>query len=93
MYWYPRLARGVERATAPLGRPGRVLERKFKGKVMLSGRFGRSVNVVSRVLRAPTVKPADDIPAEAVESCRGRASSLATNPDYAPYAVDYLNDR
>jgi hypothetical protein len=41
----------------------------------------------------PTVNPADEIPAGLVESCRGRASSLATNPDYAPYAADYLNDR
>jgi hypothetical protein len=44
-------------------------------------------------LRTPTVNPADHIPEEIVETCRGRASLLATNPDYPPYAAEYLNDR
>ena len=113
LYWYPRLSRGVERATARLGRPGAALQRAYHGRVLRSGRLERSVDVVrrvsrrvirvgrlersvaalSRVSRMPTVNPADEIPAEIVETCRGRASSLATNPDYAPYAADYLNDR
>jgi hypothetical protein len=113
LYWYPRLSRGVERATNRLGRPGAALQRSYKGRVVRSGRLEHSVDVVrrvsrrvirvgrlersvaalSRVSRMPTVNPADEIPAGLVESCRGRASSLATNPDYAPYAADYLNDR
>jgi hypothetical protein len=93
LYWYPRFSRGVERATARLGRPGRALRYRCYGRAVRSGRLERSVEVLSRVLRTPTVNPADHIPAEVVETCRGRASSLATNPDYAPYAAEYLNDR
>jgi hypothetical protein len=93
LYWYPRLSRAVERATNRLGRPGRALRNRYYGRVVRSGRLERCVDVLSRVLRTPTVNPADEIPAEVVESCRGRASSLATNPDHAPYAADYLNDR
>jgi hypothetical protein len=93
LYWYPRFARGVERATNRFGRPGRALRNRYYGRVVQSGRLERSVDVLSRALRTPTVNPADEIPLQVVESCRGRASSLATNPDYAPYAAEYLNDR
>jgi hypothetical protein len=93
MYWYLRFSRGVERATAKLGRPGTALLHTYYERAIRSGRLERSADVLSRVLRTPTVNPADQIPAEIVETCRGRASSLATNPDYAPYAVEYLNDR
>jgi hypothetical protein len=93
LYWYPRLSRAVERATNSLGHPGRALRHRYYRHAVRSGRLERSVDVLSRVLRTPTVNPADEIPAEIVETCRGRASSLATNPDYAPYAADYLNDR
>jgi hypothetical protein len=93
LYWYPRFSRGVERATATLGRPGTALRRTYYERVIRSGRLERSVDVLSRVLGTPTVNPADHIPEEVVETCRGRASSFATNPDYATYAVEYLNDR
>jgi hypothetical protein len=93
LYWYPRFSRGVERATARLGRPGTALRRTYYERVLRRGRLERSVDVLSRVLRTPTVNPADHIAEEIVETCRGRASSLATNPDYASYAVEYLNDR
>jgi hypothetical protein len=53
----------------------------------------RPVDILSRLFPTRIVNPADHIPAELVESCRGCASSLATNPDYAPYAAEYLNDR
>lgn len=92
-YWYLRLSRGVERATAGLGRPGRRLRRTYYRRAIRTGRLKRPAAVLSRALRTPTVNPADQIPDEMVESCRGLASSLATNPDYAPYAADYLNDR
>jgi hypothetical protein len=91
-YWYLRFSRGVERATARLGRPGMTLQRGYYQRAIRAGRLKRPAEVLSRVLRTPTVKPANEIPAEMVESCRGLASSLAANPDYAPYAVDYLND-
>jgi hypothetical protein len=93
LYWYPRFSRGVERATARLGRPRTALRRTYYERVLRRGRLERSVDVLSRVLRTPTVNPADHIAEEIVESCRGRGSSLATNPDYAPYAAEYLNDR
>jgi hypothetical protein len=93
LYWYPRFSRAVERATARLGLPGRALRYRCYGRAVGSGRLERSADVLSRVLRTPTVNPADEIPAEVVETCRGCASSLATNPDYAPYAAEYLNDR
>jgi hypothetical protein len=93
LYWYPRLSRRVERAANRLGRRGTALRDRYYRRVIRSGRLERSVDVLSRVVRTPTVNPADEIPAEVVETCRGRASSLATNPDYAPYAVEYLNDR
>jgi hypothetical protein len=93
LYWYPRLSRRVERAANRLGRRGTALRDRYYRRVIRSGRLERSVDVLSRALRTPTVDPADHIPAEVVETCRGRASSLATNPDYAPYAAEYLNDR
>jgi hypothetical protein len=93
LYWYPRFARTVERATSRLGTPGKVLRYKGYERAVGSGRLERPVDVLSRVLRTPTVNPANEVPPEVVETCRGRASSLATNPDYAPYAADYLNDR
>jgi hypothetical protein len=93
LYWYPRLSRAVERATNRLGLPGRALRYRCYGRAVGTGRLERPVDILSRVLRTPTVNPADEIPAEVVETCRGRASSLATNPDYAQYAADYLNDR
>jgi hypothetical protein len=93
LYWYPRFSRGVERAANRLGRRGTALRRTYYERVIRRGRLERSVDVLSRVLRTPTVNPADHIAEEIVETCRGRASSLATNPDYAPYAVEYLNDR
>jgi hypothetical protein len=93
LYWYPRYSRAVERATSRLGTPGRALRYRVYARAVGSGRLERSVDVLSRVLRTPTVNPADEIPAEVVETCRGRAASLATNPDYVPYAADYLNDR
>jgi hypothetical protein len=93
LYWYPRFSRGVERATARLGRPGTALRHTYYERVLRRGRLERSVDVLSRVLRTPTLNPADHIPEEIVETCRGRASSLATNPDYPPYAAEYLNDR
>jgi hypothetical protein len=93
LYWYPRFSRGVERAANRLGRRGTALRRTYYERVIRRGRLERSVDVLSRVLRTPTVNPADHIAEEIVETCRGRASSLATNPDYTPYAVEYLNDR
>jgi hypothetical protein len=93
MYWYPRYSRAVERATNRLGTPGKVLRHRYYGRAVAAGRFERSADVLSRVLRTPTVNPADEISAAIVETCRGRASSLAANPDYLPYAADYLNDR
>jgi hypothetical protein len=93
LYWYPRFSRGVERATARLGRPGAALRNRYHVHAIRSGRLKRSADVLTRVLRTPTVNPADHLPEEVVETCRGRASSVATNPDYAPYAAEYLNDR
>jgi hypothetical protein len=93
LYWYLRFSRGVERATARLGRPGTTLRRTYYQRAIRAGRLKRPADVLSRVLRTPTVNPADQIPQQVVESCRGLASSLATNPDYAPYAAEYLNDR
>jgi hypothetical protein len=93
LYWYPRFSRGVERAANRLGRRGTALRRTYYERVIRRGRLERSVDVLSRVLRTPTVNPADHIAEEIVETCRGRASSLAANPDYTPYAVEYLNDR
>jgi hypothetical protein len=93
LYWYPRFSRTVERATNRLGTPGRALRYRGYARAVGSGRLERPADVLSRVLKTPPVNPADRIPAEVVETCRGRASSLTTNPDYAPYAADYLNDR
>jgi hypothetical protein len=93
MYWYLRFSRGVERATARLGRPGTRLRRAYYQRGVRAGRLRRPAEVLSRVFRTPSVNPADHIPDEVVETCRGLASSFATNPDYAPYAAEYLNDR
>jgi hypothetical protein len=92
-YWYLRFSRGVESATARLGRPGTRLRRAYYQRAIRAGRLKRPAEVLSRVSRMPSVNPADEIPDDVVEICRGLASSLATNPDYAPYAAEYLNDR
>jgi hypothetical protein len=92
MYWYPRFSRAVERTTSRLGRPGRRLRYGYYPWAVGTGRLERSADVLTRILKTPTVHPADELPRHVVETCRGRASSLAANPDYAPYAADYLND-
>jgi hypothetical protein len=93
LYWYLRFSRVVERATARLGRPGTRLRRAYYRRGVRAGRLRRPADILSRVFRTPSVNPAEQIPDEVVETCRGLASSLATNPDYAPYAAEYLNDR
>jgi hypothetical protein len=93
LYWYPRVSRRVERIADRFGDRGTALRRNYYQRVVRAGRLRRPVEALSRISSTPTVRPADHIPAEVVETCRGLASSLATNPDYAPYAAEYLNDR
>jgi hypothetical protein len=93
LYWYPRISRRVERLANRLGGGGTALRRNYYQRVIRAGRLKRSVGVLSRISSTPSIRPADHIPPHVVESCRGLASSLATNRDYAPYAVEYLNDR
>jgi hypothetical protein len=92
LYWYPRLTRVAQRATTPFGARGAHAFDFYRARIGRH-RLGRGVALLARMSPDAVVNPAHHVPAELVERCRGRASSVATLPAYAPYAAEYLNDR
>lgn len=89
MRWYPRFAAALGKA--PIGQrlKGR-LARRLAG-MSHNNRLSGVVGLLQRVAPAPPVA-LDLLPVSIVEGFRGRASCLAAEPLFAPYAADYLND-
>jgi hypothetical protein len=87
--WYPIASRGVRRLRTLVGddRGTRLWSRYLR---RVGGpRAGAVMRTISRV----TPRDLDglvDVPAYALESCRGLASSLRDLPHYSPYAAEYL---
>lgn len=92
LYWYPRLTRLLTSLARRLGPLGPAIFAGYRRRIG-SPRLGRLLNALSTMAPSRTVRPEREIPSEFAELWRGRASSLAVNPDYEPYASDYLNDR
>lgn len=88
--WYPRLAAAIGRA--PFGPQFRGrLERGF-ARMSHTNRLAGAVRLLQRVAPAPPVGE-DTLDVATIEGFRGKASCLAEDPPFTPYAADYLNDR
>ena len=88
--WYRRLSAVAALVVRPLGaRAGRLAYAAYVSRIERKP-LRPVVALLDRVLPARGLTAAD-IPDEAVELFRGRATGLAGRPHYAPYAADYLN--
>jgi hypothetical protein len=85
MRWYPRISAAIARAPV-----GSRLRQRLAGMTHRNG-LSAVVRVLQRVSPAEAVS-VDLLPAATIEAFRGKASCLAADPLFAPYAAEYLND-
>jgi hypothetical protein len=83
--WYPRLSAAIARA--PIG--SRL--RKRLARMTHRNRLSGVVRIMQRLFPAEAVS-ADLLTLPMIAGFRGKASCLAADPLFAPYAAEYLND-
>lgn len=84
LYWYPRLARLMQRL--PIG--ARLRRMYLRGAFL--NRFSGAIALLQRV-RPGTPVIADAIPERLIAAYRAKARTLRGNPLYAPYAREYFD--
>jgi hypothetical protein len=89
MRWYPRVSRLIQRA--PVGnRLRQAIARRF-ARLSRYNRLAGAIRLLQKVAPASPVSAAI-IPPDLLEHFRGKASFLASDPLFAGYAAEYLND-
>jgi len=87
LYWLPRIARVARSLPLPAG-----LRRRLRDNFHILAenlRVRRALHLAGRL--RPDLKVTDDmVPADFVESCRGKARRLRALPLFAPYGEEYL---
>jgi hypothetical protein len=87
LYWFPRISRSARALPLPAG-----LKRQLRDNFHLLAeklRLRRGVRLIGRAW--PELRVTEEsVPDDFVESCRGKAERLRSNPLFGPYAEEYL---
>jgi hypothetical protein len=90
MRWYPKFSAAIQKA--PLGARGRKALASRYARLSHRNKLSALIRLLQKV--APDMPVSVDLlPPHVVEVFRGRASCLAGEPLFAPYAAEYLNER